>query len=71
MTRKATAEVTLNEAGEFVYDPKVDLVKVAVVERHQGTGNVARFLKGYGLKQGRLHCLLRMIHTQYHCCRCQ
>lgn len=53
VTRKATAEVTLNEAGEFVYDPKVDLVKVAVVERHQGTGNVAcGFLKGYGLKQG-------------------
>ena len=53
VTRKATAEVALNEEGEFVYDPKVDLVKVAVVERHQGTGNVAcGFLKGYGIKQG-------------------
>lgn len=53
VTRKVTEEVTLDEEGEFVYDPKVDLVKVAVVERHQGTGNVAcGFLKGYGIKQG-------------------
>lgn len=53
VTKKATAEVTLDKEGEFVYDPKVNLVKVAVVERHQGTGNVAcGFLKGYGIKQG-------------------
>ncbi len=32
---------------------KVDIVKTAVVERHQGTGNVAcGFLKGYGIKEG-------------------
>ena len=30
-----------------------EIVKVAVVERHQGTGNVAcGFLKGYGIKEG-------------------
>lgn len=53
VTKKATAEITLDEAGEFVRDPQVDLVKTAVVERHTGTGNVAcGFLKGYGIKEG-------------------
>lgn len=53
VTKKATAEVQLDEAGEFVRDPKQDIVKVAVVERHQMTGNVAcGFLKGYGIKKG-------------------
>ncbi len=38
---------------ESWFNPEVDLVKVAVVERHQGTGNVAcGFLKGYGIKEG-------------------
>ncbi len=53
VTKKATAEIQLDEAGEFVRDPKQDIVKVAVVERHQMTGNVAcGFLKGYGIKKG-------------------
>lgn len=53
VTGKATAEITLDENGEFVRNPEEDIVKVAVVERHQGTGNVAcRFLKGYGIKSG-------------------
>ena len=41
VTGKATAEITLDENGEFVRNPEEDIVKVAVVERHQGTGNVA------------------------------
>lgn len=53
VTAKETAEIKLDENGEFVRDPQVDIVKTAVVERHQGTGNVAcGFLKGYGIKEG-------------------
>ncbi len=53
VTKKSTAEIDLDDAGEFVRNPEQDVVKVAVVERHQGTGNVAcGFLKGYGIKEG-------------------
>lgn len=53
VTEKTTAEIQLDEQGEFVRNPEEDIVKVAVVERHQGTGNVAcGFLKGYGIKEG-------------------
>ena len=53
VTEKLTAEVNLDENGEFVWSPDVDIVKTAVLERHHGTGNVAcGFLKGYGIKAG-------------------
>lgn len=53
VTQKQTAHVQLDETGNFVRDPAVDLVKVAVVERHQSTGNVATgFLRGYGIQSG-------------------
>lgn len=53
VTGKGTAEVTLNPEGDFVYDPAQDIVKVAVVERHHGTGNVGvALLRGYGIKKG-------------------
>ena len=53
VTQKRTADVRLDETGNFVRDPAVDLVKVAVVERHQSTGNVATaFLQGYGIRSG-------------------
>ena len=38
VTAKDTAEIQLDENGEFVRNPEEDIVKVAVVERHQGTG---------------------------------
>lgn len=39
--------------GEVVADPKRDILKIAVVERHHGTGNVGLGLvQGFGLKQG-------------------
>ena len=42
-----------NEKADIKAMEEVDLVKGAVVERHQGTGNVAcGFLKGYGIKEG-------------------
>lgn len=53
VTGKGKAEVTLSEDGDFVYDPAQDIVKVAVVERHHGTGNMAvALLRGYGIKHG-------------------
>lgn len=53
VTGKGKAEVTLSEDGDFVYDPTQDIVKVAVVERHHGTGNMAvALLRGYGIKHG-------------------
>ncbi len=52
VTKKSVDEIQVKN-GEFVFDPGQDIVKVAVVERHQLTGNVAcGFLKGYGIKEG-------------------
>lgn len=45
--------ITPGSDGNFVYDPKKDIVKMAVVERHQMTGNVATaLLGGYGIRRG-------------------
>jgi len=53
VTGKETTEITRDENSDFVYDPRRDIVKIAVVERHQHTGNVAvALLKGYGMKRG-------------------
>lgn len=53
VTAKTVADVTLNDKHEFLYDPRQDIVKVAVVERYQNTGNVALgLLRGYGIKTG-------------------
>ncbi len=41
------------EAGAAVADPARDLLKLAVVERHRGTGNVGvAFARGFGLARG-------------------
>jgi adenine deaminase len=43
------------EGGKVLADPKRDLLKIAVVERHRGTGNVGLGLvQGFGLKEGAL-----------------
>lgn len=54
VTRKTTADVQLDEQGEFIRNENEDIVKMAVVERHARTdGNVAcAFLRGYGIRQG-------------------
>jgi adenine deaminase len=53
VTGKETAEILRDANDEFVYDPQKDIVKIAVVERHQNTGNVGvGLLKGYGLRAG-------------------
>jgi len=55
VTAKGKARVARDEQGCFKYDPSQDVVKVAVVERHQATGNVAvALLRGYGITQGAL-----------------
>jgi adenine deaminase len=39
--------------GCFVYDPAADIAKIAVVERHQNTGNVGLgLIRGYGIRRG-------------------
>ena len=53
VTGKGVADVILDEQGEFVCQPGQDIVKIAVVERHQNTGNVALgLLRGYGIRSG-------------------
>ncbi|MGL6174772.1 MAG: adenine deaminase [Cellulosilyticaceae bacterium] len=53
VTSKQVVSIKRDEKDAFVYDPSVDVAKVAVVERHQGTGNVAvALLEGYGIKEG-------------------
>lgn len=60
VTKKTTATVPISASGgsvdgggEFVWSPALDIVKVAVAERHHLTGNVAcGFLKGYGIQAG-------------------
>ncbi|MDD5748249.1 MAG: adenine deaminase [Actinomycetota bacterium] len=43
----------LDENGLAVSDTERDILKVAVVERHRGTGNVGLgFVKGFGIKKG-------------------
>lgn len=53
VTARDTERIELDEKGEFIRNTEQDIVKVAVVERHHGTGNVAcGFLKGYGIQEG-------------------
>ena len=53
VTKKGTAHIPLDGAGEFLWSKDRDIAKVAVVERHHETGNVAcAFLEGYGIQEG-------------------
>ncbi|WP_099203639.1 adenine deaminase [Miniphocaeibacter massiliensis] len=53
VTKKIKEEVKIDEDSNFIFSKDKDILKVAVVERHNGTGNVAvGLLKGYGLKEG-------------------
>ena len=41
--------------GQTVSDPSKDVLKIAVVERHSGSGNIGKgFVKGFGLEHGAL-----------------
>ncbi len=53
VTKKTKVHINRDALGDFIYKPDVDLVKIAVVERHHETGNVALgLLKGYGMQAG-------------------
>ena len=54
MTNAGEAEATI-VGGEAVADAKKDLLKLAVIERHTGSGRVGLgFVRGFGLKLGAL-----------------
>jgi adenine deaminase len=54
VTNQKVAEARI-ENGFAVSDPARDILKLAVVERHKGTGNVGRgFVSGFGLQKGAL-----------------
>jgi len=54
VTRAAEAEVSVAH-GEAVADPGRDLLKLAVIERHTGSGRVGLgFVRGFGLRLGAL-----------------
>ena len=53
VTGKGLAQVKRDEHGAFQREAGVDICKIAVVERHQNTGNVAvALLRGYGIQEG-------------------
>lgn len=53
VTKRGKAKIKLDENDEFMSDINQDIVKIAVIERHNATGNVScSFLRGYGLKRG-------------------
>jgi adenine deaminase len=55
MTRKRSLPVKKDPTGMVVSDPEADILKVAVIERHKGSGRIGLGLvKGFGLKAGAL-----------------
>lgn len=53
VSKKIIAEVKRDDSGDFIFDPAQDICKVAVIERHKGTGKVGLgLLSGYGIKRG-------------------
>ncbi len=53
VTNMVERQVLIDDQGYYVHDPSQDIVKLAVVERHSGTGNVAlALITGYGLRHG-------------------
>lgn len=53
VTKAGEGYVKRDKDGYFVHDPEVDVLKLAVIERHNGTGNVAvALIRGYGMKEG-------------------
>ncbi len=53
VTKEEDAYIKRDSDGDFIHDENVDLLKVAVIERHHGTGNVGlALIRGYGMKRG-------------------
>ncbi len=54
LTEHLVDEISVRD-GEAVADPARDLLKIAVIERHRGTGNIGLgFVRGLGLQRGAL-----------------
>lgn len=53
MTGKGEVHVKRDNNGNWIHDPEEDVLKLAVIERHHGTGNAsACLIRGYGMKHG-------------------
>lgn len=53
VTGKGEAVVKRDADGEWVHDPNEDILKVTVIERHNGTGyHASALIRGYGIKHG-------------------
>jgi adenine deaminase len=53
VTGKGMAKINRNSSGHFTFDPSSGIAKIAVVERHRGTGNVGLgLIRGYGIRSG-------------------
>lgn len=53
VTKKGTATIKRDKDGNWIHDESQDILKLSVIERHKGTGNVAvALIRGYGLKHG-------------------
>ena len=53
LTDKLVVAVKTDAENDFVFDPAQDICKLAVVERHHGTGRIGvGLLGGYGIKRG-------------------
>jgi adenine deaminase len=53
VTGKGKAKPRRDSSGYFVFDPSLGIAKIAVVERHSGTGNVGLgLIRGYGISRG-------------------
>jgi len=55
ITDKLEEKIKIDKAGNVKTDTDADILKLVVVERHHGTGNIGRALvKGFGLQRGAL-----------------
>lgn len=53
VTGKGEVHVKRDNSGNWIHDPEEDVLKLAVIERHHGTGNAsACLIRGYGMKHG-------------------
>jgi adenine deaminase len=53
VTGKGKAKARRDASGHYAHDPALGIAKIAVVERHRGTGNVGvGLIRGYGIREG-------------------
>lgn len=53
VTKKSYAKIETTENGDLKFNPENNIAKIAVIERHHGTGNIGLgLLENYGIKHG-------------------